>query len=99
MPETETTYRDLRYVMGPVDVDRPEWAQGYAVGDEIGVQINEQDAKVYTVVGFSSLDEYEGQPCVLPDADLQSLFDEEVSSVALREQDVMPVTEVLADAE
>lgn len=90
----ETTYRDLKDVMGPVDVERPEWAQHYAVGDEIGVQVGDQEPDTYTVVGFSSQEEWEGLPCVRPDSYLQSLFDVTVSSVALREQDVVPIAEV-----
>jgi len=82
------TYRKLRGVMGPVDVDRPEWAQQYAVGDEIAFHV---DGVVETapVAGFSSLDEYYGQPVIVLPDHLSGLFDDNVGTVALSESRVL----------
>lgn len=57
--------------MGPVDVDRPEWAQRYAVGDEIAVDVPwREGVKRLEIVGFSSLEEHYGRPIVLSDEEL-----------------------------
>jgi hypothetical protein len=75
--------------MGPVDVDRPEWAQRYAVGDEIAFRIG-GDIETAPVAGFSSLDEYRGQPVIVIPDRLAYLFDDEVGTAAIPESRHIP---------
>jgi len=79
MPQT---YRTLRDVMSAVDVNRPEWAERYAVGDDIGFRI---DGAVETepVAGFSSRDEYHGLPVIVVPGRLAGLFEDNVGTAAI----------------
>lgn len=91
----DRTYRDLPNVMGPVDVERPEWAQQYAVGDEIAFEAPPDGAvRTATVVGFSSLENNRGRPVILPDDRLASQFDCHVDQVVVTEEHHVSPSEV-----
>lgn len=95
MSEAEKTYRDLSGVMGPVDVNRPTWAEQFAVGDQIHVETPpDGEVRQYRVVGFSSLQAHYGFPVIVPDAHLQAQYDENVDSIAVREHNIVPASEV-----
>jgi hypothetical protein len=65
------TYRTLPGVMGPLDVERPEWAEQYAVDDTITFTVPWRDGvKTSRVVGFSSTEENYGLPIILSDDEL-----------------------------
>lgn len=86
MTDPEATYRDLPGVMSAVDVDRPEWAEQYAVGDEIAFR-NPESAEVERapVAGFSSLDAHHGLPVIVVPEHLRHLFDKTVGTVVIPE--------------
>lgn len=89
------TYRDLRYTAGPVEVDRPEWAQQYAVGDQIAFESPPNgDVMTAPVAGFSRLKEHEGLPVIeIPDG-IAEYFEGNVGSVTIPEHRHVPPAEV-----
>ena len=84
------TYRKIGGVMGPVDVrdDIPGWAQGYAVGDEIGFR-HPETAELITapLAGFSCSDEYRGLPVIVPPPELADVLDPSTGVAVIREID------------
>ena len=60
------TYRDLRGVMGPVDVERPAWAAQYADNDRIAFTVPwDGEVRAARVAGFSSREQYHGLPVII----------------------------------
>ena len=91
------TYRELRGVMSAVDVDRPAWAEQYAVGDDIAFRNPDPDIDVIEtepVAGFSSLEGYEGLPVVVIPGRLAHLFEENVGTAAVTERFHVPPEEI-----
>lgn len=95
MSTDSKTYRDLRYTAGPAEVDRPEWAQQYAVGDEIAFEAP-PDEQIMTVpvAGFSRLEGTEGLPVIEMPAEIAEYFDGNVGSVSIPEHRHVPPAEV-----
>lgn len=87
------TYRKLRDVMSAVDVDRPSWAEQYAVGDDIAFRNPDPDIDVIEiepVAGFSSLEEHEGLPVIVIPDRLAHLFEDAIGTAAVPERFHVP---------
>jgi hypothetical protein len=87
------TYRTLPHVMGPVDVreDIPEWAEQYAVGEEIMFRHPENGLVMSApVAGFSSKEEYRGLPAIVPPSGLRNVLDSSTRTVVVRERNHVP---------
>lgn len=80
------TYRDVAGLMGPMDVDRPAWAEGIAVGDVLAY---ETPAGVLEgrVLGFSIYGDFRGLPAVEKPPELADVLDGDL--LVLREDDVV----------
>lgn len=91
------TYRSLRGVMSAVDVDRPAWAERYAVGDTIAFEHPGGGIGTAPVAGFSTLAGHEGWPVIVPDADLLQHFEDRPRTIAINPEYHVPPEEVAAD--
>lgn len=95
------TYRDLAGVMGPVDVDRPEWAEQYGVGDTIAFE-SPPDGEPMTaeVIGFSSIEgENYGRPVIIPEPALRQQFEHRPHQVVITEPFHIPPEELTQETD
>ena len=86
------SYREMAHTMSYVDMREhiPEWAQGYAVGDEIWLNHPDEGPTLTTVCGFSSNEDHPGLPVIdgseFPEFGSDSLY--------LRKQNVLSPSDV-----
>lgn len=90
------TYRDVSRVGSAVDADRPEWAEGLAVGDEITFDSPAGQFQEH-LLGFSMLEDYEGQPVVSTPPDLYEYFNNQYGLIVLQPHDIIAVNDQEVD--
>lgn len=91
----QKTFRELRHTRGAAEVDQPEWAQQYAVGEEIAFEAP-PDGEIMTapVAGFSCKAGNEGLPVIVCPDELQQYYDVDVGTIAIEEECHVPHQEV-----